>query len=374
MNEENKNPNIPENQTPASSFFSAKSLVSFSSVIKTVIFILIAYGIYQLGHLLMLLFLSILLAITFCPIIASLEKKRVPKWVAFGGLATIILITFSLVILVLIPQLYDQLSSMPKLIATLKGEYIGKIHNIWFKTQLEGLLTHRMFNGDMPDNLVKFGSKVVSILVDLGILLVFTFYFMLDGKKSYSWIVAFFKDENREKINRTVREFNLVVVKYILGQFICSALVGIYVFSILTIFNIPLALSLSFMAAVLEVLPIVGFLASLLIIVMVTISVAPAKGIIIFGLFLIYHFFDAYVLIPKIYGNRMRLSGLVVLSSLLISIQLGGIIAGLLVLPTIAAYPIIERIWLKRYIGKRTVKEHQRADKIVKNSVPPSSL
>jgi predicted PurR-regulated permease PerM len=316
----------------------------------------------------MLLFLSILLAITCNPLIESLEKRGIPRWVAFGGIASLILIGFSLFVFILIPQLFDQLSSVPKIATTLRSEYLGKIHNPWLKNQVVAILDHKFFNNEMPDHLVQIGSSVISVLIDIGIVLTFTFYFLLDGKKAYYWAIAFFKDEHREKIHKTAKEFNEVAVKYILGQFIVSALVGTYVFTILTIFKVPLALSLSVIAACLEVLPIFGFLSSLFIIVLVTITVAPAKGIIIFCLFLLYHFIDAYVIIPRVYGNSMRMSGLVVLSSLLIAIKLGGIIAGILVLPLIASYPIIERIWLKKYVGRRTVRDHKKLGEIIKNS------
>lgn len=330
---------------------------------------MVIYAIYLIIPVILLLFLSALLAITFCPIVENLQARGVPRWIAFGGIATIILLIFASFIFVVVPQLFDQLTTLPKLITSLRDEYISKINNPWLRAQINGLFNHKMFVNEMPENLFKLGSKVVNFFIDVGIVLTFTFYFMLDGKKAYYWSLSFFKDDVRHKIHRTAKEFNEVVVKYIMGQFVVSALVGIYVFVIMTLLNIPLALPLSLLAAALEVLPIFGFLISLFLIVFVTMTVNPAMALVVFMLFLIYHFIDVYLIIPKVYGNKMRMSGLVVVFSLMISLKLGGVLAVLVILPLIASYPTVEKIWLRKYVGRRTVKDHNLLDKIMKN--PP---
>ena len=41
---------------------------------------------------------------------------------------------------------------------------------------------------------------------------------------------------------------------------------------------------------------------------------------------------------------------------------LGGIIGALLALPAVAAYPIVERIWLRESLGKNVLAEHARLE------------
>jgi hypothetical protein len=41
---------------------------------------------------------------------------------------------------------------------------------------------------------------------------------------------------------------------------------------------------------------------------------------------------------------------------------LGGIIGALLALPVVAAYPIVERIWLRESLGKNVLAEHARLE------------
>ena len=75
---------------------------------------------------------------------------------------------------------------------------------------------------------------------------------------------------------------------------------------------------------------------------------------------MVYSALENYVLIPHIYGNRMKLSPLVVLLSLIVSGSIAGIPGMIAILPIVAAYEPIERRWLKRHYGlEETVKLHR---------------
>lgn len=77
------------------------------------------------------------------------------------------------------------------------------------------------------------------------------------------------------------------------------------------------------------------------------------------GLYLGYHIFETYFIVPRIYGNRLRLSTLTVLLALLIGGTLQGVLGAVLILPVVAAYPIIERIWLKNYLAPEVIADHK---------------
>ena len=72
-----------------------------------------------------------------------------------------------------------------------------------------------------------------------------------------------------------------------------------------------------------------------------------------------YHLFETYYLLPRIYGAKLRISTLSVLLALIVGGRLQGIIGAVLVLPVVAAYPIIERHWLGGYLRPRVLTDHQ---------------
>ena len=72
-----------------------------------------------------------------------------------------------------------------------------------------------------------------------------------------------------------------------------------------------------------------------------------------------YHLIESYFIIPKVYGARMRLSALVILIGIIVANSIAGILGAIAILPILASYPIIERIWLVRQVGIAAVEEHK---------------
>jgi predicted PurR-regulated permease PerM len=88
-------------------------------------------------------------------------------------------------------------------------------------------------------------------------------------------------------------------------------------------------------------------------------TVSPSTSLAVAGLYLLYHGIENYLIVPWIYGNRLRVSGLAVLLALLVGSILAGILGAIAVLPVVASYPIIERIWLVDFLGRGVVQKHE---------------
>ena len=85
---------------------------------------------------------------------------------------------------------------------------------------------------------------------------------------------------------------------------------------------------------------------------------SPATALLVAAIFLAYHLFEAYLLLPRLYGNRLRLSTLTVLLAILAGGTLGGIPGAILALPLVAAYPVIEKHWLDEWLHPDVVADH----------------
>jgi predicted PurR-regulated permease PerM len=93
-------------------------------------------------------------------------------------------------------------------------------------------------------------------------------------------------------------------------------------------------------------LPVLGVVVSTLPAVLLALTVSPLAAAAVLALYILYHVIENDVLVPRVYGRRLRMSGLAVLIALVVGGTLQGILGAVLVLPLVAAYPIVERIWL----------------------------
>jgi len=119
-----------------------------------------------------------------------------------------------------------------------------------------------------------------------------------------------------------------------------------------------LAVMLAILAGLCDVVPVVGVILATVPAVLLALTVSPATAGIVLACYIGYHVVESYVLVPRIYGQSLRLSTLAVLLALLAGTTLQGLIGAVLVLPLVAAYPIIERIWLVGYLAPEVVKDH----------------
>jgi predicted PurR-regulated permease PerM len=193
----------------------------------------------------------------------------------------------------------------------------------------------------------------VTILV-----IVLTLYLLLDGKRAYAWLLAYVPRHHRKKMAETIPEVSDVVIAYMQGQLVTSFLYGAFALVVLTVFHVPAAIPLAFLAAICDILPILGVIISTAPAVLLALTVSPAAAVSILLLYAVYHLFENYVIVPKVYGRRLSLSTFAVLLAVVLGGSLFGILGAVLVLPLVAAYPIIERIWLHEYLNDEVLKDH----------------
>jgi predicted PurR-regulated permease PerM len=125
------------------------------------------------------------------------------------------------------------------------------------------------------------------------------------------------------------------------------------------ILGVPAAAPLAVIAGICDFVPVLGILLATVPAALLALSVSPGAALAVVVAYVVYHLFETYFLLPRIYGNKLKISTLSVLLALIIGGRLQGIIGAVLVLPLVAAYPIIERHWLGGYLRSRVLTDHQ---------------
>jgi predicted PurR-regulated permease PerM len=191
------------------------------------------------------------------------------------------------------------------------------------------------------------------------LVLVLAIYFVLEGRRAFSWLIDFAPKNQRARIERTAREIQVVVKAYMRGSLITATIAGLFVFVTLTILHVPLALLLGVLAFAFDFVPVIGTIVMAVVASLFALLVSPTHALIVAVAILAYHGIEAYILIPKIWGKAMRVSTLTVLLGITIGATLQGAIGAVLALPVAAAYPIIESIWLREHLPSDTVERHE---------------
>lgn len=336
----------------------------FITIIKLLLVLLFLACLKVLAPLLMTLFLATLLAVSLSPIVHWLEKHGVHKMVAVTFVAVVLAGSFMVVVSLIVPQLFKELTNFIGKLPEFKQQILGQIsaenpmrpifeHNLNQQTMVPKL-------GDMAP-LFNMGGRALSGLTEIFLIFIFSIYLIIDGPGVIAWLSAFFSVEAQAKIQQTQKEVSPIIFAYVAGQLITSLLSFLYVFIALTALKVPNALLLATLAGIFDVLPVLGFFLAVVPAMLFALSVSGSTALIVFLLYVIYHGLENYFIIPAVYGKRLRVSSFVVLVTLIAAGLLAGVEGAVAILPLVASYPIVERIWLKRLVGKATVIEHQNA-------------
>ena len=332
-----------------------------ATILKVFAALLIAYALYVLWPLVLLIFLALFLAVTLHSFVDRLCAKGMKRWlslwVVIGGLWVVLGVATAL----LVPAMINQVTSFSNNFQRIRADALGQLPaDGWVRLNIEHLLDNASWAETEAwlGHFMSAGGMALGGLTQIALVLVIALYLLIDGTKSYEWLLAFFSPFQRRKLRNTAKEISKMIFGYVSGQVVTSVLVMIFTFIVLSALRVPGALTLAILAGVLDILPILGFIISTVPAVLLALTVSPRTAATVLTLYLLFHLFENYFIVPKVYGKNLRLSTLTVLLGLLAGALLAGIPGSLAALPVIASYAAIERIWLKPYLRDGVSEKH----------------
>ncbi|CAN5512057.1 AI-2E family transporter [soil metagenome] len=321
---------------------------------RTIVRIMIVFISIWLLNRLWTVILTFIIALFFtaalAPLVSAIERRGHKRMtgvaVAMGGTIVVLLMLLGLLLQPVINESQDLADNLPQYTDDLTKRFetdYPSAYN-WIQEQSDSAQSSS-FN--LPVNgLVSVAGTVVTTISNTLLVFVMTAYLLADGRRIYEWSVRYLPDGPEAKVRRTIPEISNVVSGYVLGQLATSLAFGIFTFAVLSFANVPQALFLALLAAIMDAVPLVGVFIATIPAVLLALTVSVPAAIVVLAAYVIYQQFENYVLAPRVYRGTLQISSFAVLLAVLIGSQLLGIVGALLALPVAAAIPVIERIWI----------------------------
>jgi putative heme transporter len=302
----------------------------------------------------MVIIVAIIMAIALDPAVRKLQRARLSRSV--GAVVIVLLVTLTLCAMV--AASWMTLRDQSRLIVQRLSASAQEVREAF------PIVEHILPSGQSGDGLstyaigiVRSSAAAISMIV---LALALTVYFLIEWKPTLEWILAFVPERHRAKARRTLDESRDIVFRYAVGNTLSSAITGVVTYFVLMGLGVPAALMLAVISAVLNYIPVIGFILSAVLAALLAATVSTPILLAVVAFYIGYNILDSYLISPKIYGSEMQLSKLAVLIAVIVGAQLGGIMGSILALPIAAIYPTIERIWLRERLGTDTVEIHSR--------------
>ncbi len=341
--------------------------IPFATIARLLVAALLVVVVLKLWLLFLIFLVAVLFAVTLYPVVSWLQNRGFSRGVAVATVGVTVLALILAFAVFVLPPLVGQLIRLGQNFPAYRDRVEAHIpaDQPFLKeiaSEIFDLPTSPGIRRWLEQPLV-WGKIAVGVVALTFFLYVLTMYLLLDGKRVYAWVLAYVPRRFRKRMADTVPEVSDVVFAYVGGQIVTSAITTVVTFGILVGFGVPGAVPLALLAGLADVIPIIGVVISTAPAVLMALTVSPLAGLGVLFLYVLYHVVETYVLVPRIYGRRLQLSTLAVLLALIVGGTLQGIVGAVLILPLVAAYPIIERIWLHDYLSSEVIHDHSALER-----------
>ncbi len=208
----------------------------------------------------------------------------------------------------------------------------------------------------IDDQINSAGSKGVTIVgtVFSGIIaaltvMVLTVLLLLAGPDLSQSFLNILPDGRRERVRRVASDASLAVSGYMFGNVVISILAGIAAYAFLRIAGVPYPEVLALWVAFADLIPLVGATLGAIPSVLVGFLVSTPAGIATIIFFVLYQQFENNVLQVTVMARTVKINPLGILVSVLIGIEVFGLLGALLAIPVAGVIQVVVRdLWNER--------------------------
>jgi predicted PurR-regulated permease PerM len=332
--------------------------ITGSAIIKVLAAIVVAWLWLRLWQWVLLMVVAAFLAVGLDPFVSWLDARGVRR--RYG--APLVVLAIALMLVAFVYFASTSLIEQGQLLATRIEEFQRDVSRRIPARLMEMLPGSGEAGPPLGTYVASFGRAVMSGLLSIGAALILTVYFLLDGRRTYKWLVAFARPETRPRVHQTAVEARKAVIGYVRGNVATSVICAICTYIVLVLLKVPAAFLLALLAGLFDFIPVIGFFIAAIPSVLLALMVSPLVAVAVAAFNLLYNAVENYYIAPKVYGSEMQLSSLAVILSFAVGAELGGVVGALIALPLAAMYPAVESIWLAKRLGTETVIDHRRIE------------
>lgn len=160
--------------------------------------------------------------------------------------------------------------------------------------------------------------------------------------------MAIFDEKTCDKIGKYVDSTNRIFFKFISGQIIDGIIVGILVTIGMSIIGVKYAILLGFMIGLFNIIPYFGAIVAVAISVLITLITGGISQTLIMAIVvIILQQIDSNIINPKIIGNSLEISPLLVIFAVTVGGAYWGVLGMFLAVPVAAVLKIIIDDWVE---------------------------
>ena len=292
---------------------------------------------------------STIIAIVLNPMVGFLTKRKVNQVVAISITLVLAIAITVFIVAFLSIQMMQFSDSFPKLIERF-NQFVNstelwasdrfniskiKIHTMVMKKRSEFINDGGSLIGQ---TILSTGSKLVVMLL----IPVYVFMILLYQNHLIKFIHKLFSRKEYGEVDDVLSSTKVIIQSYLVGLLL-EALIMAFLNSVtLLIIGVEYAILLGVIGAIVNVIPYVGGIISILFpVVIALVSTSPSDALLIVISYLVIQFFDVHYIVPKVVASKVKINALISIIVVLAGGALWGLPGTFLSIPLTAIIKVI---------------------------------
>lgn len=222
------------------------------------------------------------------------------------------------------------------------------------------------FSRQLSDRLGNLGSsalggitKITSSIISVLTVLVLTFMMLIEGPRWVGFANRLVPADRRSHAKELAYDMYRVIKGYVNGQVVLASLAAVLIVVPLFILNVSYPIALMVIVFISGLIPLVGHTIGAILVSTVALFQSPLTALIVLAYYILYQQIENYVIQPRVQANSTNMSPLLVFTSVIIGVNFGGLLGGLVAIPVAGCLRILVLDYLenRNLLSKREVKE-----------------
>ncbi len=301
-------------------------------------------------RILMWILLAGFMAVVLAPLVARVDRRLGGRRVLATGVvmvATLVIIlgTVALFVMPVRTQLVNIITDLPGTVHDAAngkgpvGHIVQRLHIEKYVKDNEGKLTRAAAR--LSGSSFEAARQVASALFAFVTITLITFFFLCQSAAIGRAALNLLPYRRRAPAQRIAADAAGAVSGYVIGNVIISVIAGVAAFVCLLALGVPSPVVLALFIAVADLIPLVGATLGAAVCVIAAYLHNPTAGIISVIFFIVYQQVENGLIYPWIMARKVNVSPLAILLSVLLAVELFGIVGALLAVPVSGAIQVV---------------------------------
>jgi predicted PurR-regulated permease PerM len=306
----------------------------------------------KVERILIWLAVSVFLATALWPLVGLAERRlRLPRSLAVTVVFLVVGAALSAVIALLVYPLITEgtkfADQLPGYVQDAKdgkgpvGDLVQRFHIDTYVQQHKQQLQDQAkgFGASAAHVLTVIASTVAAVVS----IIVLTFLLLLEGPKLLAGSLSQLSRDRADRVSRVGKDCARAVTGYMAGNLVISVICGVLTYVVLLATGVPYAGVIAVFVAIADLVPLIGASVGALIAGAVAFLHSVPAGLVVVVFFVVYQQLENHLLQPVVLSRTVKINPLAVLVSILLGVELAGILGALLAIPVAGIIQVLVR-------------------------------